>query len=279
MAVIHTASIVSDIRGSVATETYARNRGGLYTRKRAGPHDNTGGARVHCRTCLAAVSRAWSDTLTEAQRATWRAYAHRHPGLDRWGNPSITTGHCAFTRHNWYNYQFNEFLWYLDAPPGPPLTQPVLTMTADSVTTTITIAVPPANHDPPAQDAWLWLYQGREQNPGVNFYASPWTLLDYNWCFDGEWGWDPWTIDAIGLLTSGQKIWTRILIQYWHTGEISRPYFPQCIINPFDGDPRHHHEWWGRRIARLHYLIDHCPPDAPRRLATFERALERMEKH
>lgn len=278
MALIHTGSIVSDIRGSVATETYARNQGGLYVRERKGPEVNTGDNRVECRTVLTAISQRWSGALSETERADWRAYAHMHPGLDRWGKPHITNGYAMFVRHLWYYYHVTGTPYWMTAPTGPPLSQPICTISADSITNTVAFSVPPANFDPPAEWLTLYAYVGEERNPGVNFYGSPWRKLDWNMFFDGVWWKDPWTHEYPETLHSGQKLWGRILVQNAATTQLSSPYFPQCIVNPYNGDPNHDPDWRAKAIARLEQLIADCPPDKPQRLAALQAALAQLQE-
>ncbi|HUW33205.1 MAG TPA: hypothetical protein VM223_16475, partial [Planctomycetota bacterium] len=85
MAGIQLGSIVSDIRGSVGTETYSRGQGGLYVKARSGPTGEPTAKQIQSTDATTALSQAWSDTLTEAQRETWRTYAAQFPKANRWG--------------------------------------------------------------------------------------------------------------------------------------------------------------------------------------------------
>lgn len=174
MALITAASIVSDIRGSVATETYSRNQGGLYVKTRKGPTDNTGANRDACRATITALSQAWSGTLNEAQRAAWRKYAHQHPKPDRWGSVHLVNGYTRFIRANFYRYRLDTTIPFADPPDQADLHQPPFTFTAHGAGDTVTIALPPANYDPPWPKLELFAYGGDNVSPGVNFY-------DYNW--------------------------------------------------------------------------------------------------
>jgi len=277
MALIHTGSIVSQIRGSVGTETYSRNSAGPYVRERKGPEVNTGENRVACRDAMTALSQAWSNTLTDQQRTDWRMYAHQHPHPNRWGERSGTAGHCCFIRHNWYLYELTEMLIYVDAPEAPGCHPPTFIVSADSVTNTVSIVIPPENYDPPPENVNLFAYIGYEQNPGVNFAPNKWRRWSANFSMAGDWFLDPWTAEYPDTLHSGQKLWMKLLAQYDLHGELSTPHIASCIVNPFDNNPNHDPDWKAKAITRLELLIAACPPDKPRRLAALQHALERMQ--
>lgn len=222
MALVHTGSIVSDIRGSVGTETYARNQGGLFVRTRKGPTDNTGANRVDCRNKFKALSRLWSSTLTPDQRTNWRAYAHENPDRDTWGVPNLTNGYARFLRTNWYRYRDTAALGYRDAPPSPPIHPPVYVFSADVATNQITFAIPPVNYDPPPADLDLYAYVGYQQNLGVAFAPNTWRKLSVNHWNAAAWSTDPWTVAYPDQLETSKKLWTRIIAQLHDTGELSR---------------------------------------------------------
>jgi len=230
MASIHTASIVSDIRGSVASETYSRNAAGLYVTERKGPTDNTGANRVATRDALAALSPLWSSTLTDQQRADWRSYAHQHPRPNQWGTPILTSGYNSFMRHNWYRYRDTLALGFPDAPPTPPIVPPDYTFTADESANTLTFAMPPTNYDPPPANMDLYGYVGYEQLPGTVFCQQSWRKLGVCSWDGADWTIDPCIIAYPGTLHVGMKIWTKVLAQLADTGELSRPTQTSAIV-------------------------------------------------
>lgn len=230
MALIHTGSIVSDIRGSVGTETYSRNQGGLFVRTRKGPYENVGDNRVACRDALTALSKLWSSTLTGQQRADWRMYAHQHPRPNVWGTSELTNGYATFIRFNWYRWRDTSMLGFPDAPSTPPIIQPLFSFTAAEAANTLTVDVPPANYDPPPANMDFYAYVGYEQNVGVNFCPNTWRKLDVNNWNGAAWSTDPWTVGYPGTLHAGKKLWTKLIAQYADTGEISRPYQTFAIV-------------------------------------------------
>lgn len=230
MASIHTGSIVTDIRGSVGSETYSRNRGGLYVRKRAGAEFNTGTRREEVRDRLTELSGMWSAVLTDQQQADWRSYAHQYPRPNKWGTRILVSGYNTFIKANWYRYRDTLVLGFPDAPTTPPIVPPEYTFTAEEAANLLTFAMPPTNYDPPPANMDLYGYVGYEQKPGTEFCQQTWRKLGVCSWDGANWSLDPYTIAYPGTLHLGQKIWTKVFAQLADTGELSRPFQTFAIV-------------------------------------------------
>lgn len=77
--------------GSVAGETYSRNRFGQYIRKRSTPVNPSTAKQVARRAAVTAASVNWKG-LTDAQRNAWKAWAENHPKVDTLGQTIYLTG-------------------------------------------------------------------------------------------------------------------------------------------------------------------------------------------
>lgn len=229
MAVIVPGSIVSDIRGSVGDETYARNQGGLYVRARTTPADPNTGNQQACRAAMTALSQFWSANLTEQQRHDWRTYARQHPRRDRFGNEHLSNGYTRFIRINFHRYRLEVAVAFPDAPTHPPIHPPLFTFTALAEDKTVTIVVPPDAYDPPSADLELFAYGGDDVNPGVAYYNTPWRYIARNE-FNGVWDHDPWTINYPLVLVADHKVYVKLIAQNADTGELSTPYQTSAII-------------------------------------------------
>ena len=229
MANVKLGPIVSDITGSVGEQTFARNAAGLYVRNRSGPADNTGDNRVACRTALAALAVAWSTTLTDTQRASWRRYARQHPRLNRFGQSCNTAGYNRFIAINFRRRRHDSTIPFLTAPTSPPLWPPLCAITADDSADTVTIVIPPATYQTPNTGLELWAYLGQEQPPGVDFYAGPWSYAGRN-LFTSSWTSNPWILSVAAGLTAGNKIWCKLYAQDHNTGEMSGPFLASCEV-------------------------------------------------
>lgn len=220
MANIRAGSIVADIRGSVGTETYARNRYGPYVRNRITPTDHKTAAQLACRAAMTALSQAWSATLTDQQRADWRRYANQFPTPDAWGNPKAISGICQFVSCNYHHYQLLTAIGYPDAPAIPPLHPPTLVFSIDSAVPLITVPLPLGGYPVPQADTRYFLFSGHTVNSGVNFFNGPWRRVSSN-TYESGWAADPWTATHWEAAPAGQKVFAYCVVQDMTSGAIS----------------------------------------------------------
>ncbi len=226
MASIVPGSLVGDIRGSVGTETYARNRGGLYVRTRAGPAGPPNPNQIAITNAMTALSQAWSTTLTETQRQSWIQYARQFPRPNRWGEPTNTTGYNRFIAVNFPEQVRTLGLFRTTAPTAPPLPAPVFSFSAAWDDEQILIDTPFVPALPNDSSFRAYFYTGADVPIGVNFYASPWQYRDTNTKINGVWTTDPWLIDdVIFTRFTASHRWGRMRIQNTVTGSISTPGF------------------------------------------------------
>ena len=130
MANVRLGSLVVDISGSVGDETFARNQGGIYVRERVSPAQPASAERDARQAAITAISQAWSGTLTETQRSTWRTYSFRHPLPDRFGRPKTPSGICHFIKCNVQRYRDETAITATSAPALPPPAMPTFLCTA-----------------------------------------------------------------------------------------------------------------------------------------------------
>ena len=86
------------VSGSVGYTTHARNRAGAYTRNRTKPVNPNSTRQTTVRSGFAAAVDAWTNTLTDTQRAEWNLYAANVPWLNKAGQSMRMTGQNAFIR-------------------------------------------------------------------------------------------------------------------------------------------------------------------------------------
>lgn len=212
MAVIQTGSIVSDIRGSVGNETYGRNQGGLYVRARAGPAGPPSAEQDKVTAAMTAVSQAWSNQLTDQNRADWRAYAHKYPEPNRWGHATQTNGYSRYIAAHIHAHIEAQVVIDDDPSPFPPFPPPVLQHTADSGTGNVTIPMIIGNMPDVPDWAHVRIYWGDEVPAGVNFYGSPWRYAGFNLLVPPTWIWDPLILAYPGGLTQDNRLWVKFII-------------------------------------------------------------------
>ena len=79
MAQIKLGGGVVGITGSIAGNTFARNRSGAYVRSRTMPVNRKTSLQQAVRTALSALTIMWYDTLNAVQRTAWGTYAAAIP--------------------------------------------------------------------------------------------------------------------------------------------------------------------------------------------------------
>lgn len=92
-------TLIGAASGSVAGVTFARNRGGQYTRQRSTPTQPNTPRQVEVRDRFATCSQAWR-ALAQALRDQWNAIAPTVTLLNALGDPISYTGHQLFVAVN-----------------------------------------------------------------------------------------------------------------------------------------------------------------------------------
>jgi len=177
-------------------------------------------ARIAARTTLIDLSRAWSATLDEHHRATWRRYAGQHPRPDRWGAPHHLSGKSMFVSINAYWHRDAAKINWLSAPSLPPLHPPAHTLTADSATDSVTVTLPPATYDPPPAGLILWHFAGKPRQAGVQYHRTPYRYTGKNTNVP-PWASNPWTFAWPWAFDPGQKLFSHLVAQNLATGALS----------------------------------------------------------
>lgn len=221
MAVVKTGSLISDIRGSVGDETFSRNQGGLFVRTRTGPGGTPTPNQIAITDAMTDLSQAWSATLTDAQRDSWRQYAAQHPRRDQWGNPTLSNGYTRFISVNFAEYVRASAILRTSAPAAPPLPLPIYNMTMDIYTGTLTIVTPLIHPLDDDSNFRAYLYLGDDVGAGVNYYSAPFVYRSTNTKLLGTWSTSPWRIYPTYSASGVRKRWTRLRVQNTDTGAIS----------------------------------------------------------
>jgi hypothetical protein len=100
MAKINFGGLAQDVRGSQNGLTYSRNAGGAYVRTKVSPVQPRSPRQLIVRASFALNSKAWSGTLTAAERTAWTAFAAANPITDVFGNAITINGLAMFNKLN-----------------------------------------------------------------------------------------------------------------------------------------------------------------------------------
>lgn len=123
--------IHGEMSGSIAGNTYSRNKGGLYVKRAAHPTNPNSVLQQAARATLQSISAGWAS-LTEDQRDNWNQYAAANPRINRLGESFFATG------HQWY-VALNARLADVQRPgvTSAPVLNTVPTLTAASVASVV----------------------------------------------------------------------------------------------------------------------------------------------
>jgi hypothetical protein len=148
--------------GSIGRQTYLMGRNGQVVRTRAVPSNPRSVQQVTARDNLKLASKMW-DTITEVQRAAWRAAAALMQTKSRLGMSGAMTGNQLFVKVNAALAEISEPL--VVSPPSIPedLASHVDALSITNTGGTIVIRF--HTTDAPPDDTMIWA--AAPQRPGV----------------------------------------------------------------------------------------------------------------
>ena len=171
MAILALGGGVTDIRGSVAGNTFSRNAGGNYMRARVKPVNPRSALQTTRRANAAYLMTCWSKTLEEQERLDWRAYAAATTWTNRLGQVITVNGLAAFLR-------LNSLLLAIDEPISEAAPTAMghaggvaFTFLAENDTSKIQLAEPTGSFDKTVPGDILILSEGLPSECGRN--ATP----------------------------------------------------------------------------------------------------------
>ena len=99
MAIVKLSALVSDIRGKVGGNVFARNKGGAYVRNYTKPTNPSTLKQQGVRLLFAALASAWRG-LTSGQRTSWNEATPNYPFQDKLGQTKYYTGEQLYMKLN-----------------------------------------------------------------------------------------------------------------------------------------------------------------------------------
>lgn len=175
MALIRYGGGIVQMSGSIAGDTFARNRYGNYSRARTKPTNPNTARQVAIRSALATLTSRWSATLTAPQRTAWNLYGQSVSMKNRLGEAVFLTGFNHYLRSNIPLLQAG--LTIVDDGPvifELPEKDPTFAITASEATQTISYTFDNTMAWALEVGAYLLKYEGQPQNLQRNFFAGPW---------------------------------------------------------------------------------------------------------
>ncbi len=206
MALIKFGGGITAMSGSMAGNTFARNRYGNYMRARTKPTNKNTDRQVGARATMSSISERWSNVLTAIERDAWNEYANNVPVTNKLGESIKLSGFNHYVRSN--TAILNAGLSVVDTAPSV-FTLPEIdaTIAATYVAADQEIAVAFDDTAAWAKEAGaaLLVYQGAPQSPGVNFFNGPWRFADAILGVAPGGVATPQDVDSAFVITAAQK--------------------------------------------------------------------------
>lgn len=230
MALIKFGGGITEMRGSIAGNVFARNRYGAYVRSRTKPINPNSVMQGLVRSAMSAVTEYWNTTLTAAQRTAWATYASAVAMKNKLGETVYLSGFNHFVRGNATRSRLNLDI----VSDGPteltlPAKDTTIAVTASVATQKVTVDFDNAQSWANVADGHLCLFVGVPQMVTRNFFAGPWK---YAGKVDGATPTPPVSgaqITSPFTLVLGQRLFCYLVILE-ADGRYSEPMYASCTI-------------------------------------------------
>lgn len=229
MALIEYGAGIIAMSGSIAGNTFARNRGGNYVRAKTKPiNPNTSGQQA-VRNAIADLTGQWSQTLTAVQRTAWNLYADSIGMKNRLGKTIKLSGFNHFIRSNSLLLRDGHTV----VVAGPTLFElpdqdGAFAISISEATQLISVVFDDTKVWCDEDDAFMHVFCGSPQNAQRNFFGGPWKLAD---TIDGDAVAPPSTPETMAtpfVCTEGQRVWCYARIQR-ADGRLSEAFRADCF--------------------------------------------------
>jgi hypothetical protein len=208
MALIKYGGGIIQMSGSLAGNTFARNRYGNYCRARTKPTNPNTALQVAVREAIAYLTNRWSQTLTAAQRTAWNLYASSVAMKNKLGETTYLSGFNHYIRSNVNSIIIDQPA--IDAGPTVfelPDQDPTFVITASEATQNISAAFDNTMDWAVEDGSFLFMWQGQPQNPQRNFFAGPWRFWTAVQGVDPGGPATPKEAPAVFAIAEGQRLW------------------------------------------------------------------------
>jgi len=229
MALVKYGAGVIQMSGSIAGNTYARNRYGNYVRAKTKPINPNSVLQIAARAAVSFLTTYWAQTLTPVQRTAWNLYASSVAMKNKLGETVYLTGANHFVRSNAI-LQANGLSIVADAPTVFELPEhdSLFAITVSEATQKIAVVFDDGADWDNETGGFLHLYQGQPQNAQRNFFAGPWKYCDSIVGVTGTPEASPYEATCVMACTEGQKLFFYGRIQR-ADGRLSEAFTASCF--------------------------------------------------
>jgi hypothetical protein len=230
MALIKFGGGITEMRGSIAGNVFARNRYGAYVRSRTKPVNPNSTSQALVRSAMSAVTEYWSHTVSSAERIAWATYAAAVAMKNKLGETIYLSGFNHFVRGNASRARLGLNI----IAPGPttlalPEKDTTIAITASVATQKISIAFDNTQAWATEADSHLLLFAGQPQQETRNFFAGPWKYAGKVTGVATPAPTSPAAIDSPYTLVLGQRVFGYVMI-IRADGRVSEPMYVSCTV-------------------------------------------------
>lgn len=214
MALIRFGGGVVQMSGSIAGDTFARNRFGNYSRARTKPVNPNSDRQMNARAVIMMLAEQWrEDPMTDAIRTAWGVYADSVNWNNKLGESVKLTGFNMFVRSNAALIMAGGALVTaapvtLGLPPGDPTFACAGSVASQKISVTFDTGFDWVGED----DAYMSIEMGLPQSPTRNFFGGPYRFAGSIPGYLASPPTSPQEIDPGWVLVLGQKVWCRARI-------------------------------------------------------------------
>jgi len=230
MALVKYGGGIIQMAGSIAGNTYARNRYGNYVRARTKPINPNTSLQTAVRNAMGEMTTRWSTVLTGAQRTAWNLYGSSVAMKNRLGETTYLSGFNHYLRSNANAVRLQ--MAPVDAGPTLfelPAKDATIAATISEITQNITCTFDNTMDWAIETGGLMILFQGSPQNAQRNFFAGPWRLWTGIEGIDPGGAVTPKIAPATFAVAEGQRVWLYARIMR-ADGRISEPFTFDCVV-------------------------------------------------
>lgn len=232
MSLVKFGGGVSAMSGSIAGNTFARNRFGYYVRNRTKPVNPKSDRQVEVRARLQLLAEYYHcPAMSDAKRGAWATYANAIAMKNKLGEIIKLTGFNHFIRSNAMIFAAGGIL----IEPGPtilslPEADVTISVSGDAGTQLLTVTFDNTKEWANETGGYLLIEMGRPQLHTRNFFGGPWRTAGSIAGVTGSPPSSPKTIAAPFTLTAGQRVWVRASIIRADARVSNKFYAPALIV-------------------------------------------------
>ena len=230
MALVKYGGGIVQMSGSIAGNTFARNRYGNYVRARTKPINPNTELQQAVRAAVALMSEHWASGLSDANRTAWNLYADSVAMKNKLGETVKLSGYNHFCRSNSVLARFGGTL--INAGPVVfelPEKDPTFAVTISEAAQQVSCAYDDGLDWADENGAFIYFYGGTPQNGQRNFFDGPWRYMGGIAGVNGAPPASPQLFAPPFVCSAGQRLWVYARI-FRADGRISKKFRADCIV-------------------------------------------------